>query len=1850
MKKIYGILLALALPVMAMADTYPALWKKVAEAQSKDLPKTQMQWLDQIIAKAQNGSDYGHLLKAQLLRAAAQTQVSPDSLTVEMQRIEHYEAAAKDHALKAVYATVLGRLYAQRSATGTDDSQTRSRQWFAKALAQPAMLAQHKCADYEPAVAVGVDSKIFGDDLLHVVGMEAGDYATLRTYYEHHGNRAAACISACLELRNNRQVDTREARKSRYLQTTDSLLQVYGDLREAGELAIEHYQFLDDAPDVTVDDRVNYINYALSHWGEWPRINILRNAMSNLRQPTFNINIGEGVALPQTDRLVRINTIRNIGTLTLNIYRTEANGDCDLDPDDTNDWGKLQKMLNPTAVQTLERRYIGQPAWKENSDSVVISGLPVGVYVVEATTDNAKVQPQRALLRVSGLFVMSQALPSRQLRFVVVNAATGEPVPGAHLRLKTRCYNNDEKEQTVGLVTDKNGEAYYTYDKRAPQSVYAYTDDDKAGSEMSVYTDYNYWTNVRTRQTTSLFTDRAIYRPGQQVHVAALAYEKNETALTTTPLADKQVSLTLRDANGREVATQTVTTDRYGSASTDFTLPTTGLTGTFTVATDNRGVARFKVEEYKRPTFQVTYDACKEAYQPGDTVQVRGWAKHYSGVPVQGARVTYKVNSRSALWWCGRTDEGLLPLLSDSTVTAADGSFVLRLPMVYPADADLSRAVFYHVLANAKVTDSAGETHEAQMSLPLSNRSAALSVDLPAKSVRDSLKTFTATLTNLDGQPIDGTATYHFDDRPWKTIAVNSPVSIDEKLAPGKHTLEVICGQDTVVSTVVVFTYADRKPATQTADWFHISRTQFPSDGSAVYLQVGTSDRDATVYYSAFSGNKVLARGVTKMSDEVLTRKLYYKEEYGDGITITLAWVKNGTMYHHRTSICRPLPDMSLRLTWKTFRDRLTPGQKERWTLHVETPQGRPADAQLLAVMYDKSLDAISAHKWNFSLAYSSDVPTAWWHGGRRGAVGLYGFESYKPLNVHVLDFSQFDASMFEFAEPTSFRYHTPMLLMARQNRSLDAVEESSVPATMAVKHKTAAANVALAGQIAGLGEMHDKSFYPTSDDDDTMSNATSTQVRENLNETAFFYPALTTDAAGNVDIAFTLPQSVTTWRFMGLAHDASFRYGLTEAEAEARKTVMVQPNLPRFIREGDHTVVACRIANTSDKAVAGKARLQFVCPETDKVVDEYTETFTAAAGTTTVAEFAVNGDRLAQAADGSTLLIVRTLAEGKGFSDGEQQYVPLLPNREFVTTTLPFTLSGAGSKTIDISKMFPTADSHNLLTAEYTDNPAWLMVQALPTVANPSDHNAASLATAIYANTLARQLLASDPAIGRTIRLWQAEQGSETSLQSSLQRNISLKTLLLSETPWVADANRESEQRQQLTDYLDESAVDYRLQTFTTKLEALQNADGSFSWWPGMPASKYMTMEVVNILTRLNTLTGQTEHRQMLANAFGYLTRRIADEVDDMKKNAQKKHATTAEPSSFACDYLYASALAGRDATSDMRYLLNLLSQQPTRLSIYGKARAAVVLAQYGYKVRAKEYLRSLNEYAVCKEDMGRFYDTHRALYSWRDYRIPTQVAAIEALRRLTPADTATIVDMQRWLLHAKRTQAWDTPLNTVDAVYAFLAGADGQADMSRLTTASTASLLVDGKALALPKATAGLGYVKTSVAAAAPAAFTVQKSSPGTSWGAVYAQCWQASSAVASQASGLSVRREVLVAGRVVDPQKQPLQVGDKVTVRLTIVADRDYDFVQVQDKRAACLEPVSQLSGYRWGYYCAPRDNQTDYYFDLMAKGEHQVETDYYVDRQGNYASGICTVQCAYSPEFAGREGAKNFKVKQ
>ena len=1856
--------------LQVMAQTYTALWKQVGDAQEKDLPQTEMEVLDKIAAKAQAERSYGQLLKAGLRRAAVQTQVAPDSADVELERIKTRMQQAENsgnRVLAAVYQSVLGRIYKDKAngngySFGNDDPNKAeykrlSEAYYRKSMEPVELLAKQPSKGYEPALVEGTDSHIFGGDLLHVMGMEAEDYQTLHDWYLSHGNRQAACICAYYEVRGTRYEvqDTRyEVRKSKYLQTIDSLITEYQDLKECGELAIERYNFMEQAEDATAEEKMNYINYALQHWGAWPRMNILRNAQNQLTLPSFSVNIGEGVSLPNTKRRVEVRQIVNCQRLTMTVSRVNIKGDSDLDPNNDQDYQKLKKLIvSDGTQQTVTRRYVGQPDYKVLQDSMTIEGLPVGVYLVEFSTERTNMRMERMLLHVSDLYVMHETLPDNRLRLVAVNATTGRPVAGAKIRLTTNTYNRNAGNQAATLTTDGRGEAEYKWSDRQPNQIYVYTEKDDACPQHWLSGRFSFYDPKTTQNVCNVLTDRSLYRPGQTVHAVAMAYQilaHRETKVSS----NEQLTLILRNANHEVVEEKQVVTDEYGKAAADFVLPVSGLTGQFSVSSKG-GSAYFSVEEYKRPTFQVEFDEVTEKYQDGDTVSVVGRVKSFAGVPVQGAQVKYNVVRRRALWWWRAQNEADKTLASDTLVTDDEGRFEVKVPLQLPQQLgngyQKANPRFYNFVVEADATDAAGESHHGETSLPLSDKATAADISMPSQIEADSVARVTITYRNNAGKPIPGNATYKITkeqggkisvEQAAKTVPANEPFDLKvNHLKSGLYTLEAVCGEDTLKHEFVVFSLKDKHPAVETHTWFYTSAKEFPADGSPIYVQMGSSDKDQHIVYTLISGKKVLESGVIDQSNAITTRQLTYKEEYGDGVLFSCAWVREGRLYSYCIQLLKPLPDKRLTLSWKTFRDRLTPGQKEEWTLHVDKPAGVENDkptggASVLAVLFDRSLDDIRQHAWPFSLNIWRSLPSTNWYGRQATDYSLYGEQPYKSLTERALQFTHFDDQMFDFSPRMVTSYGNIRIRGARPMLMAKAASADGLVLQEAVAVADA--------PIGALNAMANDEADATADAGAGNTKAESTQVRENLNETAFFYPQLVTDENGDVTMTFTLPESITTWRFMALATDQEVRYGRLESEVVAKKDVMVQPNVPRFMRLGDKGLLSARIFNTGEKAVKGSALIELIDPETEKVVYSQNCPFSVEAGKTASVSFDVDAAESKYA--NLPLLICRVSASGNGFSDGEQHYLPILPNREMVTNTVAFTQNAPGTKTIDLSALSSSRSPLTTLTVEYTNNPAWLMVQTLPTVAKTIDNNAISQAAAFYANSLSSYLLHQAPQMKTVIDQWKREQGTETSLMSSLEKNQELKTLVLDETPWVADAHHEADQKRLLADYFDENTVSYRLNGNLAQLRKLQNGDGSWSWWPGMPGSLYMTVAVSKMMVRLNTMLGEANDQaaDMLTNAYSFMAREMVKEVEEMKKQ-EKKGAKNLRPSETAIDWLYLTTLDGRklstDAAAAKTYLVSRLAKQTKEFTIYGKAYAAVILGHNGYEQKAKEYLQSIREYTVYKEETGRYFDTRKAYYSWFDYKIPTEVAAIEAIRLLQPNDAKTVEEMQRWLLQEKRTQSWDTPLNTVDAVYAFLNGNMESLDSQEQPTV----LKVDGRMLETPKTTAGLGYVKASESAATYKTFTAEKQSQGTSWGAIYVQSMQPVADIADAQSGLKVKREVITGH---DAQPATLKVGDRIRIRITIEAERDYDFVQVSDKRAACLEPMGQLSGYHWGYYCAPRDNVTNYYFDRMAKGTHIVETDYYVDREGTYQTGTCTVQCAYSPEYTARAAAKTIKV--
>ncbi|MEI3054718.1 MAG: alpha-2-macroglobulin family protein [Prevotella sp.] len=1822
---ILTLIIAVFALMQAAAQTYDNLWKQAGIIARKDQPRSEIGVMKKIISKASAAKDYGQLLAAEMRQMILWKEISADSLMPNVERMEAGVLKVKDPALKAVRYAVLGKVY-------SDMDEKKSQEFFKKALEQPELLAKHTSTEYVPLTLKGVDGSSFNNDLLHLIGFEADSkeaYHLMYTYYNKVGNRGAACLCAYKLIEKYRQDDVREVRKSKYLHTIDSLIHVYQDIPEAGELAVEHFRFMEGATDAKPLDKLNYINYALSHWGGWSRMNELRNAQKRLTEPMFQVKDMPQVLRPGEKAWVHLN-VRNLQNLKVGISRINITADNEYDAQDEATYKMLLKKTTKLHQKDFSRNYYGRPDYEEVKDSIEIGGnLPLGAYLMEVTSDNTGIAPQRQLFYVSNLAVMIQQLPDDKHRYVVVNATDGQPIAGAKIMLYDRDYDVKtgkwKRLVHARLTTDENGEAYF---KNVDGNVLISTSNDKFTPAKNIYLSrtryYERKDNVTKYQ---VYTDRSIYRPGQTVHVTAISFVNMKGIDAKVPVGRDELDFQLVNASWKEVEMKKAKVDEYGTASVDFELPKEGQTGMYHVSVNDQANRFFRVEEYKRPTFEITFPKVNEKYNWGDTVVVKATAKTYAGVPVQGAKVEYQVTRRNQLWWWGAGSAGQL-VKTDSCVTREDGTFDVEIPLEASLsgkdEADMSdfmrKARFFNFEVSAIVTDISGESHEGVMSLPLGTKPTILTVDLPKRIETDSLKMVTFAYRNASGMPISSRLKYRIDEGEWKDAEANAPVSIKEYASSassassslvwksGIHQLEAICGQDTLQQKFTLFSMKDTHPVEPTTEWYYQTAKTFPRDGKPVYIQVGSSENGAHIVYSIIAGNKLLEKGAWELGDSIVTLPFTYKEEYASGIVLNYSFVKQGKCYTRMMSIARPLPEKKLNIAWKTFRNRLTPGQKEEWTLRITTPDGKPAKAQLMSVLYDKSLDQIAPHSWNFSLGFYQSLPNCYWkHNLTFRPFYLNGVYPTKYYDERGLDVDKFDGKFFSY-----YAYTQAVELSKLERSSGGTVESVRIQKDEVVREEAKVMRIrgSKMVRVAAAAPSANKVFdvveempqFAGGSGSDAGQFLDKVQVRENMNETAFFYPALESDNNGNVAIRFTLPESVTTWKFMGLAHDKEMRNGLLVDEAVAQKTVMVQPNMPRFLREGDKATIVAKLSNTSGKKVSGNARMQIIDPETNKVVWQKTQGYHIDANGSATVAFDVQGLK-------EGVYINKVVAAGNGYSDGEQHYLPVLSNRELVTNTLPITLHQPGEQSFDLSRLFAGKDGKNVknaddakVTIEYTNNPSWLMIKALPAISNPDEEDAISLMSAIYANTITTHIQ------------------KHLSLENQSEKNLSQETI--------------------------------RLQNQVEKLKKLQNPNGSFSWWNGMKGSRYMTTSVAEMMVRLNAVAGvQKSTAKMLTSAIDYLSWQTAQEVREMKKQEEKKHKVS--PSEQALHYLYILSMDGRkmkqNLEADKAYLLEKMSKMTGDFTIYGKARAAVVLARNSqqnaaYREKAGEYLQSVNEYAVYREEMGRYYDTRKALYSWRNYKIPTQVSVIEAMQMLKPNDKQTIEELQRWLLMSKRTQVWDTPVNTVDAVYAFMKGNENNWDKK----AENAVLKLDGKLLPMPQDSTTLGYVKTEKAGKA-STLSIRKKSDYTSWGAVYAEFKQLLSEIASAESGIKVRR-VIVPAESQGRGTAQAKVGEKVKVTLIITADRDYDFVQIMDKRAACLEPVNQLSGYQWnlGCYVSPRDNTTNFYFDRLSKGKHVVEMEYYVDRKGDYQGGTCSAKCAYSPEFGGRTEGYELKV--
>ena len=1883
------VLLVMSVFAPMQAQTYDNLWKELEVLERKDLPKSVISEAMKIYDKAKAEQNVPQMMKAYLTAMQYRSLLTPDSLKVDMNGLEQWASQTGSMEDKAILYSILGEM--------TMPADVKKGLGYLQAsLKDKDRLLLIPVEKLRPMVRVGEASKrYFRDNLYNLLARRA--IQIMQQYRWQAAAKANQTNSLSVDMTDMDQFVTYQFVPVSDCDLTAAVMQTYQSLLKAYDTETEREGWL-----LTGIDALNYLyrnfsgNFSndvcqqeLRKWihtypavktvpeaylalaqflqyqnNQVERLRIVRegiagypryegiNQLKNIEKEILNASLSLEIATayPGEQQSVKVN-YKNLTGITLQLYKVNLPVTSAVLQNRTthfeSKYARLQREEHFSLKPTTD--YL-------NVDTTLTIQAPqAGIYFLKAVPDGKKGVSDGTLMNVTALKTIYRPLPDGTLELVVVDAVSGQPVSEAEVTIYTEKGGGYSPQQTY--QADKQGTLKLDFLNSNKYWYNAHTAADNAMPILNLWKNDYYYKESKRKEVLQLFTDRSIYRPGQTVYVSGLAYEMEKDS--TRVLADKKYTVSLYDANNNETGKVEVRTNGFGSFSGQFVLPSPCLTGYFSLRAADTSVS-FKVEEYKRPTFDVTFEPVKVEYQVGDSIEVVGMAKTFAGAPVQNARVHYNI-SRSYAWVWRFMGRGSARWEGEA-MTDADGKF--SVPVHFEIDSDRRESPLWYYTYNiqADVTDGAGETQQANLSLPLGSTSMVLNMDnLPDNLVKEKKLEIKLTAMNLSGEPVDTPVTYQVvemeeqkdgqekEGRKVLTGTVEANKSFVPEaiyaLPSGNYRLKLSAkdtqGRECTASkNFLLFSLNDKRPPFVITDWFYQDGLEFDAASPAT-VYIGSSEKNVYLLYDVFAGNKRLESKRIELSDSVVSFRFPYKKEYGDGILVSMAFVKDGRLYSHNARIMKPAPEKKLQLKWTTFRDKLRPGQQEEWKLTVLYPDGSPAEAEMLATMYDASLDKIySAHKLDFGVDFHYVVPLTYWNTSYMRNAYLYVDFPLKRLRAVPLEYS-------ELIIPSTGRMEAMVVGYGGSPRATlaGALKIRGRSAANAVMNQEAVTDMVLQEEMVETSAQ-EKVEMGSSEE---LAETGDIQIRENFAETAFFYPQLRTNEKGEVSISFVLPESLTRWKFMGLAHTRNVDYGKIEATATASKEFMLQPNMPRFVRVGDKANIAASLMNLSDKGVKGTVRMELFNPETEKVFYSQKQKFDVKGGETGHVNFTFEvGDKYA-------VMACRMVADGDTFSDGEQRYIPVLTDKQWVTETVPLNVNGEGAHIFSLENLFnkhSKTASEQRLTVEFTAHPAWYAVQALPVVANPQNEDALSWATAYYAHSLAACIVKENPRIKQIFDSWKAQSGTKETFMSNLQKNQELKNILLAETPWLTEATNEAEQKQRIATLFDLNTMNSQLAVSVEKLGELQNADGAWSWYKGMQGSRYVTTQVMEMLVRLNALTHQdadSRMQPMIQKGFEYLGKQAAEEYKSMKE-AEKKGAVGLRPSEQVLRYLYICVLDGKAPVDKKvnQYFIDKLSGEGKELTIYGKALGAIILQQAGKVAEAKLFMQSLMEYSVVTDEMGRYFDTPKARYSWFSYKIPTEVAAMEAIQRITK-DTKAIDEMKRWLLKQKQTQTWETLIATADAVYALMA--TGASDLLANTGGVEITL---GKEMIRTPVDDAIGYIKKTVIGDVMniKKVRVDKEGTGMGWGAVYAQYLESMDQIGEQGNGLSVSRQLYKGDEALN-ESVPLKVGDKITVRLTVKADRDMDFVQIKDDRAACMEPLQAVSGFRWsnglGYYQATKDASTQFFIDQMRKGTYVIEYQVYVNRTGEYQTGIATVQSAYAPEFGGHTGGYRVMVE-
>jgi hypothetical protein len=1437
-----------------------------------------------------------------------------------------------------------------------------------------------------------------------------------------------------------------------------------------------------------------------------------------------------------------------------------------------------------------------------------------------------------------------------------------------------------------------------------------------------------------------LFTDRSIYRPGQTVYFKGITVS-NDQERKNSIKTGYETWIYLKDANGEAIDSMKVKTNDYGSFSGKFQLPQAGLNGQFTLEMKgDNGAAYVSVEEYKRPKFYVDYEKMKGSYKVNDKIKVTGFAKAYAGNNIDKATVKYRVVRQprfiypwlSWRWWQPPVNE--MEIAHGEIKTDKDGKFVIEFTAIPDLTIDKKFDPVFDYRVYADVTDLAGETRSAENLVSVSYKSLLLKVDLPEKLPADSFRNISISTTNMSAEfePAKVTVTisklkeekrlirsrywqrpdqfvmskdeyvrlFPYDEydnetdyKSWpkeKTVfekidsvtldpkfKIRNPNAGQSNLAPGFYEIEVLTKDkdgEEVKDVKYIELYDGKGNQLDHPQFLWTEGSKPVEPGQKTTNKIGSSATEVFLVQQLDKaiGNRQQATGnfeFITLTNEKKNFEFPATESDRGGYRVNYFFVKNNRFYQFNDEIKVPWTNKELKIEYATFREKTLPGSEERWKIKITGYKNEKIAAEMLASMYDASLDQFQPHSWLTPSVWPYQSSYSTWNANHNFSMIQ---SNQKALDVYIgkslvknydqligVDLPRFMTSKF-----------TPPRIVKDEDMKVNANNLQEV--------EVAGGIGALAGKVPGVtisSQMRDTqiAIRPVARIDQ------STQIRKNFNETAFFFPDLHTDSTGGIEFSFTIPEALTKWKLQTLAHTKDLAFGLSTKEVITQKQLMVQPNAPRFLREGDRMEFSAKIVNLTDKEFTGQAQLQLFDATTNQSIDGWFQNmfpnqyFTVAAGTSEAVKFPIQVPYLFNKA-----LSWRIVAKAGDFSDGEEDAMPVLTNKTLVTETLPLNVKRTGTRNFKFDKLLNSSSSETLqnyaLTVEYTSNPAWYAVQSLPYLMEYPYECAEQMWNRYYANSLASMIANSSPRIKEIFEKWKTTDTS--ALLSNLQKNPKLKSVLLEETPWVMQAKSEEQQKKNIGLLFDMVKMSTELNNSFEKLKQLQSENGGFVWFAGGPDDRYITQYIITGIGHLRKLKGfangqETKLKEILTSALPYLDKKMKQDYDRLSRS--KTDLKKYMPDNSDIQYLYTRSFfpdypIAKASQPAYDYFKKQSQLNWTKQSKYMQGMIALALFRTGDSKTPSDILRSLKETAIVNEELGMYWKDQSTGWFWYQAPIERQTLFIEAFQEIAK-DQKTVDELKTWLLKNKQTTNWSTTKATAEACYALLLQGTSWLTNEPKIEIKLGDLAVSSSGGSFE---AGTGYFKKTIdgekitplmgnisvtAESSKVPLQGSRSQSGLGgWGAVYWQYFENLDKITASSTPLKLAKRLFVEkntdrGPVLTPinEGDDLHVGDKIKVRIELRVDRDMEYVHMKDMRASCLEPVNVLSEYKWqdglGYYETTKDASTNFFFGYLPKGTFVFEYPLFVTHTGNFSNGITSIQCMYAPEFSSHsEGAR------